>query len=243
MIASFLICRCDYTQIEGAASGHGRDRLQFRFSSNSQQVSPRMKPPKLLFTGLTKQRYVLWWAGESVVNRSTGGFGSIISLHCHMRIEEKMRDKENVQYQAGECAAMTHKSQYRKFSENRAYIMATYARLYMDLQMCKARQVSKRVIGWICDLHAFKCTLSSEEDMHGNNQRHFANISLSLCLQSLLIPSYWPRAMAGMCTRGQPRAPSQLPPNLTSQSQPPSDLSALSVRSGQSFFFWFSPAP
>lgn len=39
-----------------------------------------------------------------MVNRSTGGFGALISLYDHLRIDEKMRDKKR-QYQTGEYAA------------------------------------------------------------------------------------------------------------------------------------------
>lgn len=62
--------------------------------SHSQQVFAEDEPLKMLFTGLTKQQYVLWWGVEWVVSGSTGGFGALISLHYHWRKDEKMSYKK-----------------------------------------------------------------------------------------------------------------------------------------------------
>lgn len=120
--------------------------LQFRFRLWLSAGITEDEPLKLLFTGLTKQQYVQWWAAESVVNRSTGGFGALISLRYHLRIDEKMRGQETHSIVRENMAlwrtleSKLEPTQYHNIS-----------RIYMDLQLCRACQVSKRVIGWVCD--------------------------------------------------------------------------------------------
>lgn len=65
--------------------------LQFRCDDAGgilRSGSPSRNHLELLFTGLTKPPCVRWRAGESVLNRSAGAFGSLIWLHCHRRTRE-----------------------------------------------------------------------------------------------------------------------------------------------------------
>lgn len=50
--------------------------------------SPSRNHLEMLFTGRTKPPCVRWRAGASVLNRSTGAFGPLISPHRHRRTRE-----------------------------------------------------------------------------------------------------------------------------------------------------------